>query len=1179
MLGEKKILKIALLGPPVVTFEDLVQTIKRKQTRSVLYFLACQKEPVSRGYLISKFWPNLPELDGRKNLREILSNLRSHFENVDVIVSRYDQLSLDPAITEVDAVRFQNMVDRVHFNLYTMPSGKLPDSLYRELREGVSLWRTPYFMEGFLQQLPELETWISETGNVLQSWRQSFVERLADHNISSGNLEEAVYWLFDALRVEPLKTDLHYLVLTCLRDSGKTEAILRYRESLERTYTVTYGMEVPQVLMDFINRISDSQKQFAPNPAGNDQEALFAHMTPFVGRKEVLHQLNTWSLGGGVVVLRGESGIGKTRTMQEFHNRIDYPFRSLYCNARPLEQNLPLRPFIEGLKQTVKQEEWFELDARYTDTLLNVFPVLPLTLSEAGSQERIPAQDQQSILFEAILDLMNILIKRKRLIVFFDNAQWADEASINLLAFLTNRGVFQKKGLLILAHRLEEQNPFLQQYITHVQSRPDYHNIMIDHMSDVEAQELAYSLLGKIPPAEMIARLKSDVGGNPLFLIQTLKLMMDYSTNMDSLASLQSYPVAREAILAMKGRLETMDHETRMVLDAAAVIGEFFTPELLEDVTQLKEIDLARITDDLVNLHVIKVVPGSGLNGGYVFSHHKMQQAILAALNPTRRRMLYRQVIDAMQKRYGERLPLASKYANYYELAGDVKEAYAHWLQAALYSYEKSQSENVTIAYKKALALLESAEEQISDNEIYRLFASWGSFAFDQNDLETCEMVFNKCLELGEKRYSRLLQGTAHSGIARLMGLRRQMVTARKHLNLALKNLTACEPGAALINAHLIQGYLSHEVHDFSAAREFYKKAAFLPIANEDLSTASPRATALALLSVLYSQMGDLKNADETADLSIEHSRTIGGGSARIHGYIAKCLAQFYLANYREVIDLSKTVTHHFDAFETANWAALFYSVLSGSYLSLGLLDKAWTAMERAQSFVHEFSPIGLDSLVPESKGDIYLLMEHLDEAESEYSKAVDCQKASYFNIESHYKLGYVKCLKGDQTSGLSLIDKAVQEAAHQSLEMITYPAEALRLLIIDTTDDRDERVARLNVLANKARESRMGILPLCIQLFRLISAVNDAAESKAGEAQVDLAKEAFAISNIWLELNILLQIAGSSKAASAVRKRSWTRIRAILDTLSENASIDPVKEMVRGFVEGVERKLATFGE
>lgn len=1175
MLGEKKILKIALLGPPVVTFKDQVQTIKRRQTRSVLYFLACQKEPVSRGYLISRFWPNLPEQEARKNLREILSNLRSHFSNADVIISRYDQLSLNPEITEMDVVRFQTIVDRLHFNLYAMPNGKLPDSLYRDLRDGANLWRTPYFMDGFLQQLPELESWIAETGSILQAWRQSFVDRLVDHNISSSNLDEAIYWLGDALNVDPLKTDLHYLLLTCLRDSGKIEAILRYRESLERTYKVIHGMEVPQVLVDFINRISESHKQFAPNPNGNDQDALLAYPTPFIGRKEVLHQMNTWSLGGGVVVLQGESGIGKSRTMLEFYNHIDYPFRSVFCFARPLEQNIPLQPFIEGLRQSVKKEEWLELSPAHARTLSSLFPDILEQPLEAGAVPQPSLQEALPGIFEAILELLTNISKQKRLLVFFDNAQWADEESINLLSYLTNRKIFHKNGFLILAHRTGEHNTSLDKYLIHVQTRQDFHFLLLDQMEDTEIKELVYAILGKIPPAEMVTRLKRDIGGTPLFLMQTLKLLMDYSTNIDTLASMQSYPFARETLSLMKERMDNLDENARRVLDFAAVLGDSFTPELLETVTKIEPEAMAGILDDLVHINVLKIDPEIKPIGGYTFSHARIRQALILSLSPARKRRLYLQLIDAMEKRYGKPHSLASRYAQYYELAGETELAFEQWLQSGLYALENHRIDDVYAAYERAMSLLETDEERFTDQEIHTLITRWGALAFEQSDLEINDRLYARCLEWGNKRHSSYLLAIAHLGIARLMGLRKQLATAQKNINQAFVDLAKCEPDGQLVKAYLYRGYLANLVHDFPSAREDYEKAVNLQLKIEDDGASYNRAIARAELSLLNSQMGNPQTASEFADLAIEGGSRWGCISARVAGITTKCMAQYYLANYREVFELANILEPDLAGMKMPRWTTLYYSILSRSYLCVGQLDKAWAAMQKAKAIVTEFAPAGLEGLIQGLRGDIFFTLNDLDEAENEYGSSPGKRSDSFHTLENLYKSGYVKAAKGDRKTGVALIEKALTIGKQQGLDMITLPAKLTLLQLKSKENDSTGAATELEELTLEVSRRGFDTMPLGLELAWLKSLAKTAPEKELWELRQNLVNKALATSNIWLELSFHSQILESGKAPDEMNRRSRTRVKSILDMLVENALSDPVRDLAKCYVEKTERKIA----
>jgi DNA-binding SARP family transcriptional activator len=1169
MPGESKILKISLLGPPLVSFEDQIQTIKRKQTRLLLYFIACQQAPVSRDLIISKFWPNLPESLARKHLREILSNLRFHFSGTDVIVSRYNQISLNPDCTEVDVIRFNQLMNGVNYTLFTMPSGKLPDSIYHDVSEGIALWRTPIFMEGFVPHSPEIEQWISETGSLLQARRQSLVERLVDHDITSGNLGEAIFWLIEALKAEPLKTDLHYLLLTCLRDSGNSVEILKYRDVLSRTYA-NYGLEVPSILSEFIDRLDESKVKFGSPSAAFEAESLPA-MTAFVGRKEILHQLETWSLRGGIVEIRGESGIGKTRTIQEFLNRIDYPRRVLLCAARPMEEALPLQPIIEWVRQVVRKEEWLELLPFQAEALAGLFPeALDLSAKTTNPVTR-PEQVSSNRVFEALADLLTLVSRQKRLLVIFDNVQWADETSISLLSFLTNRGMFGRNGFLILSHRVEESNRAAAQFLSLIQSRQNFHSVLIDPLGETEIGEMVYAVMGKEPPAEMVARLKRDVGGMPEFLLQTLKLIMDYSTDMEVLAKMPSYPLARESLAIMRERLKTLDNTRREVLELAAVIGDSFTPELIEDVARVEPESLSGILDELVNLMIFKVDPDVKPIGGYAFTHARMRQALLAALSPARSRTLYSRVIDAMLKRYGSAPSQSARMAQYYEHAGETKKAYQNWLKSAIYARENGLGEAAYASNENALNLVEGEKELFDDGEIRDLISPWVTLALDRTDLETADRLLHQCLYWGSLRKSPLLQGIGHSGLARVMALRKHIDTARLHMDLALKDLAMCPDCVEMIEAVINQGFLYYLNFDFISARETLEKAASMKLNSEDESTSVLRSRALATLSILCSEMGEPIKGDEFAEMSLEGSRWAGINAPNIQGRIAKCLAQFYLENYREAIDISDSVIRDLKSMPSRYWATLFFSVLSRCYLCVGQLDKAWAYGQKMQELVYEFTPIGMETLASGIRGDIFLSLGAVEEAEQEFSTYASQQPNSSYALENQCKLGLIECQKGDFESGLALMQAAFTQASEMDLGMVWLHARAMWLMVSYGQRPTQELETGLKQVFEAASERGLKTLPLQIQLLRFSHSMNP---QPALEQYQKLLKKAFSTSNIWLEISIHLQIIELHDVPDEIRQRSRTRLSVILLTLEENSVNDPVKELTRSYVDAVERRI-----
>ncbi len=1169
---EKNQLQIALLGPPLVRYAGQSQTIGRHRTRAVLYYLACQPVPVTREKLCGIFWPNAAEKTARKNLREILSHLRSQFSEIEFITSRYDQLSLNSDSTNVDVQTFQSLIDRVHFNLFAAPTGKLPESLYRELREGMGLWRTPRFMDGFApKEMPEFERWMSDTGTSLQRWRQIFVERLADHNISSGNLSEAMFWLWQAVQIDPLKTDLHYLMLTSLRDSGKADDITNYMDQLVKIYQTDHGMDVPQVLVDFINRSLESKKQSVNPPAILGEKGLGPQPT-FVGRKEILQQLAIWSLRGGITFLEGESGIGKSSLMLEFYNRIDHPIRSVFCAARPMEQNLPFQPFVEGLRAAAKPEDWQVLSRPHAEALIHLFPEIAEVRSDIQGEPQSLNQDSYQPIFDAILDLLQIIAGQKRLVIFFDDAHWSDEASIFLLSFLSTHGLFQKNGFLLLTSRIEVKNSNLEEFIHSVERRNDFQRVKLEYLTEKEVGELIYLVLGKVPPPEMVAKLIKEVGGNPLFLHQTLKLVMDYSTNLDALDVLRDFPMPHEVQVLIRERLDSLNPDARAVANICAVIGTSFTPGLVEDICKLEQDELVQILEQLVNMHLLSEVKEFKPAGGYAFSHEKIRESIIGKLSPARKRMLNLQVADALERCYGKPLSLAVRYAQYHEAAGELKAAYFEWIQAAQYARQLFSRNDAYFAYQKACDLVEQNEALFVETEIHELITKWGNYAYDIDDKETSETIYQKCLEMGLQRQSSLLIGTGQSGLARALGMRYQIPSALKHMKQALKILEASSHDSELIEAYTRQGDLYHISNDYRHAREFYEKAVFYtsPVTNRRINEA--KANAQGLLSILYAQSGWTSKAIEMADQCIESSQNMQRASSKIQAYTGKAMALFYSDNYREAVETGLSVLQETNSKEMAYWSAILNSVLSKCYLVCGHLDKAWQYMEDALKQSQDLELPYLYALANTIRGDIYRHLNHFSEAEKEFSAGTWNIDFLYAALENMYKLGTVKLSTGDRANGYILIEQAWQKADQQDLGAIGLPALTLLLSARSVEKGEIENPEEYVMLMHQAQEYGFKTAALYLEFTKIILDHPDGLPEPQLMELKRVINSVHATSNVWLELDIQMQILASKNLPIELKRQAKVRITSISDALCEYSTRDPVREMVKEFTGAIER-------
>ena len=103
------VLRVYLLGPPVVQWADQPLGIPRRQTRALLYRLAADLEPIPRAHLCFLFWPDISESRARRNLTRQLTHLRRALPDPEVLITSDDQIMLGRDRVWSDTVAFEEL--------------------------------------------------------------------------------------------------------------------------------------------------------------------------------------------------------------------------------------------------------------------------------------------------------------------------------------------------------------------------------------------------------------------------------------------------------------------------------------------------------------------------------------------------------------------------------------------------------------------------------------------------------------------------------------------------------------------------------------------------------------------------------------------------------------------------------------------------------------------------------------------------------------------------------------------------------------------------------------------------------------------------------------------------------------------------------------------------------------
>ncbi|MEM2900735.1 MAG: ATP-binding protein, partial [Thermoplasmata archaeon] len=202
-----------------------------------------------------------------------------------------------------------------------------------------------------------------------------------------------------------------------------------------------------------------------------------------IGREKELSQLkemlDSMLAGhGGLVFISGEAGIGKTRLIFELRDYA-HPLGVHFLTGRSLyhEGSDPYLPFIDALREYFKKEksEEIKVDEKVSAPIGFIGHIggldkiesrsgegaIPLGLlttfghESSSKREEIDIRKERDRMFETVLQLIISISKEKPLILFLDDLQWADSASLQLLYYIS-RNIRESRVLICCTYRPED---------------------------------------------------------------------------------------------------------------------------------------------------------------------------------------------------------------------------------------------------------------------------------------------------------------------------------------------------------------------------------------------------------------------------------------------------------------------------------------------------------------------------------------------------------------------------------------------------------------------------------------------------------------------------------------------------------------------------------------------------
>jgi predicted ATPase/class 3 adenylate cyclase len=321
---------------------------------------------------------------------------------------------------------------------------------------------------------------------------------------------------------------------------------------------------------------------------------------------------------GTIVLISGEPGVGKTRLCLEASKFAQSKnFRCLFAKCTKGEDLAPYSPWIQLLRDFASQASiqlFYKVSGPYLNEIVRLIPELAenasnLTASQALAPSTEEATQRRLQFFQSLSQFFVRLANESPLVLVFDDLQWADPVTIQLLRFFRATAMNAAPILILALYRDYEvsigENPSVASMVKELENDRRYMQVRLQRLDNSNVGELLATISGDQKISDEFRELiYAKTGGNPFFIEEVLRSLVERGDVFRNERGLWDRKPIQEILIPqsiqglIKQRIDRLDNETREILKIASVMGEVFELQILEKVAH-EIADESRLTGAL----------------------------------------------------------------------------------------------------------------------------------------------------------------------------------------------------------------------------------------------------------------------------------------------------------------------------------------------------------------------------------------------------------------------------------------------------------------------------------------------------------------------------------------------------------------------------------------------------
>jgi class 3 adenylate cyclase/tetratricopeptide (TPR) repeat protein len=464
------------------------------------------------------------------------------------------------------------------------------------------------------------------------------------------------------------------------------------------------------------------------------QAAARRGLTSFVDREFELEQLRSAQQlaetgQAQVTAIAAEPGVGKSRLLHEFlHSPSTTDWLILqsappsYCHA------ISYLPVIELLKQyfTINPHDTTQairekasgkmlaLDPSLQDAVPPILDLLDSLDGDHPFRSSDPSEHRRKT-YDAVIRLLLTESRRQPSIAVFEDLHWYDTLTLGSLNQLVV-SAHNARLLIIVTYRPE--------YVDHWKNRPNYRQLCLYPLKSRNLEEFLDLLLGCDPSLHGLKSFLAErASGNPFFVEEIVRTLVDTGviegerSNFHLARPISSVDVPPSVQAVLAARIDRLPAAEKQLLEEAAVIGQDVPSNLLHEISGLSEEALRRLLDKLLAaefIYTTQLFPDLQ----YTFKHSLICDVAYSSVLRERRRDIHARVLDAIEKRYADRLAGQVERLAYHAVRSELPEKAVHYLRlAAAKAAARSAPADARASLEQALGIVKTLLEARTTQE------------------------------------------------------------------------------------------------------------------------------------------------------------------------------------------------------------------------------------------------------------------------------------------------------------------------------------------------------------------------------------------------------------------------------------------------------------------------------